>query len=251
MIDENLCHLITLGLFIGTRMDHTAVEREDLSAGQSEQDWRVRGNDELSAALRTAVNFHEQRELPLGRQCCFGFIEKIDPVLTEGILNQCKKALPVRFLVVVLRNAAGPSAVLVLHGGNIVEALRAEKVSVDRSANAAGKADGTVQFRMGIVGREIVISCAALGVEAIGDRDRFQQCRFSAAVFTDKEGDRLLEINLLSAADRRDGAKVAVGRYFAPVNHGASYKLIGHGNPRLGAYVRRKTKQVVKQKALL
>jgi hypothetical protein len=25
--------------------------------------------------------------------------------------------------------------------------------------------------------------------------------------------------------------------------------LIGHGNPRLGAYVRRKTEQVVKQKA--
>ena len=103
-------------------------------------------DDKLGTALRASVDLHEQRELPLGRQSRFRLVKKVDPVFPEGVLSQCKKAFPVGFLMIVLRNASGTFAVFIFHSGDIVEALRPEKIPIARFAGTAGKPDCTAQL---------------------------------------------------------------------------------------------------------
>src|SRR5580700_10519094 len=61
-------------------------------------------------------------------------------------------------------------------------------------------------------GREIEVAAATLGIEAPRHRDRFQQRRFSSAVFADEERHRLLEIELVEIAYCRDVERVFLKR---------------------------------------
>src|SRR5580658_10205633 len=60
--------------------------------------------------------------------------------------------------------------------------------------------------------REIKVTTATLGIETRGNCYRFEQCRFSRAVLADKERHRLLEMDLVEIADRRDAERVLIER---------------------------------------
>ena len=108
-------------------------------------------DDELRAALRAAVDLRKQRQLPLRGQGCLGLIEKIEPAGSKRVLRERKKALSVGFFVVMLGDAPGSAAVLIFHGGDIIEALRAQEIPVDGLSDTAREADGVAQLRVRVV----------------------------------------------------------------------------------------------------
>ena len=80
----------------------------------------------------------------------------------------------------------------------------------------------TVLLVMGDHGRDIILFSRVSADQIL--------CKYtlSAAVLSDEECDRLSKINLLHSAERGDGAEIAAGLYFAPIDEGASDKLIFH-----------------------
>ena len=90
----------------------------------------MRNDNELRALLSASVNFQKQRQLSLRRQGCLRLIQQIQAVRPEVVLCKCQKGLPVRFLMVVLRNTAGSAAVFIFLRGNIVKTFRTQKIGI-------------------------------------------------------------------------------------------------------------------------
>ena len=137
--------LITFGSSINRLQPFTsasAIDFQPLSAD---------GMTPLGAALRAAVDLRKQRQLPLRGQGCLGLIEKIEAAGSKRVLRERKKALPVGFFVVMLGDAPGSAAVLIFHGGDIIEALRAQEIPVDGLSDTAREADGAAQLRVRVV----------------------------------------------------------------------------------------------------
>ena len=111
-------------------MDPSFIERKDLRSRNPQKDRRVRNDNELRALPGASVNFQKQRQLSLRRQGCLRLIQQIQAVRPEVVLCKCQKALPVRFLMVVLRNTAGSAAVFIFLRGNIVKTFRTQKIGI-------------------------------------------------------------------------------------------------------------------------
>ena len=91
MIDEHGSNLIAVGLFIGTRMDRSMVKAQDLRAGQTQQDRRVRDRNELRSLFDTSVDLHQQRQLPLRGKSRFRLVQQVQSVRAETVLCQSQE----------------------------------------------------------------------------------------------------------------------------------------------------------------
>ena len=151
VIEKYIHYLITVGVFVGARVDPALVEGKNLRARKPEKDRGMGSDDELRTVLRAAVYLRKQRQLPLRGQGCLGLIEKIEAAGSKRVLRERKKALPVGFFVVMLGDAPGSAAVLIFHGGDIIEALRAKEIPVDGLSDTAREADGAAQLRVRVV----------------------------------------------------------------------------------------------------
>ena len=137
VIEKYIHYLITVGVFVGARVDPALVEGKNLRARKPEKDRGMGSDDELRAALRAAVDLRKQRQLPLRGQGCLGLIEKIEAAGSKRVLRERKKALSVGFFVVMLGDSSGAPAVFILFCSNIIETLGTQKISPPRSADAA------------------------------------------------------------------------------------------------------------------
>ena len=182
-------------------------------------------DDELGAAFGTVADLHQQCQLALWREGCLRLVENIDAVGIEPLLGKGKEALTVGFLVIMLGGVVCVGIVF-FFGGHIIEALRPQEIAAPRPAVAFGYGDGFMEAGVGVVGGEIIVSRAALGVKAIGDGDRFQKRRLSAAVLPHEKGDRPREFQSVQSAEGRDFSQIAVCFYFVPVDDDLSDKLV-------------------------
>ena len=182
-------------------------------------------DDELGAAFGTVADFHQQCQLALWREGCLRLVEDIDAVGIEPLLGKGKEALTVGFLVIMFGGVVCVGIVF-FFGGHIIEALRPQEITALRPAVAFGYGDDFMEAGVGVVGGEIIVSRAALGVKAIGDGDRFQQRGFSAAVLPYEKGYRLREFQSVQSAEGRDLSQIAVFFYFVPVYDDLSDKLV-------------------------
>ena len=111
-------------------------------------------------------------------------------------------------------------------GGYVIEALRPQEIAAPRPAVAFGYGDGFMEAGVGVVGGEIIVSCAAFGIKTIGDGDRFQKRRLSAAVLPHEKGDGPCEFQSVQSAEGRDLSQIAVFFYFVPVDDDLSDELV-------------------------
>ncbi len=111
-------------------------------------------------------------------------------------------------------------------GGHIIEALRPQEITAPRPAVAFGYGDDFMEAGVGVVGGEIIVSRAAFGIKTIGDGDRFQKRRLSAAVLPHEKGDRPREFQSVQSAEGRDFSQIAVCFYFVPVDDDLPDKLV-------------------------
>ena len=58
------------------------------------------------------------------------------------------------------------------------------------------------EFRVGIISGKAVVPATTLRVKAVRDSNRFQQCGFTASVFTDKECHRMGKTDFIYPGDR-------------------------------------------------
>jgi hypothetical protein len=74
-------------------------------------------------------------------------------------------------------------------GGDVVKAFRPQKeaVATATSPRTAAESHPSREVRVGGAGCKVKIPRAALGVEAVGHRDRFEQGAFAGAVLADEE----------------------------------------------------------------
>ncbi len=182
-------------------------------------------DDELGAAFGTVADLHQQCQLALWREGCFRLVENIDAVGIEPLLGKGKEALTVGFLVIMLGGVVCVGIVF-FFGGHIIEALRPQEIAAPRPAVAFGYGDGFMEAGVGVVGGEIIVSRAAFGIKTIGDGDRFQQRRLSAAVLPHEKGDGPCEFQSVQSAEGRDLSQIAVCFYFVPVDDDLSDKLV-------------------------
>ena len=137
MVDKGGHHLVAVRVLVVAGMDGAVIEGQDLRAGKAQQDGRMGGDDELSAAFGTAADLHEKGQLALGREGRFRFVQQIEASGAEAVLHQLQKALAVGFLVIVLGDSSGTPAVFILFCSNIIKTLGTQKISPPRSADAA------------------------------------------------------------------------------------------------------------------
>jgi len=121
----------------------------------------------------------------------------------------------------MLRHAARFPAVFVFLGGDIVEALRPQKIPPSRPPHPAGERDGVAELGVGIVRRKVIISRPALRIEAVGHGDRLEEGGFSASIFPDEEGDGVIEADPLHVTDGGDISQITVRGDPAPVDQDA------------------------------
>lgn len=182
-------------------------------------------DDELGAAFGTVADLHQQCQLALWREGCLRLVEDIDAVGIEPLLGKGKEALTVGFLVIMLGGVVCVGIVF-FFGGHIIEALRPQEIAAPRPAVAFGYGDGFMEAGVGVVGGEIIVSCAAFGIKTIGDGDRFQKRRLSAAVLPHEKGDGPCEFQSVQSAEGRDLSQIAVFFYFVPVDDDLPDKLV-------------------------
>ena len=87
VIEKYIHYLITVGVFVGARVDPALVEGKNLRARKPEKDRGMGSDDELRAALHTAMDLHKERQLSLRGQSRFRLVEKVEPVFPKGILR--------------------------------------------------------------------------------------------------------------------------------------------------------------------
>src|SRR5918997_1746853 len=92
-----------LDLFVSDAADGGAVEAEDVGAGQSHQDGRVRGDDELRVLLGHPLEHREEGELALRRERRLRLVEQVEAAGDEARLEEAEEALAVRALVWLTR----------------------------------------------------------------------------------------------------------------------------------------------------
>ena len=182
-------------------------------------------DDELGTAFGTVEDLHQQCQLALWRKGCLRLVEDIDAVGIEPLLGKGKEALTVGFLVIMLGGVVCVGIVF-FFGGHIIEALRPQEIAALRPAVAFGYGDDFMEAGVGVVGGEIIVSCAAFGIKTIGDGDRFQQRRLSAAVLPHEKGDGPCEFQSVQSAEGRDLSQIAVFFYFVPVYDDLPDKLV-------------------------
>ncbi len=129
------------------------------------------------------------------------------------------------FLVIMLGGVVCVGIVF-FFGGHIIEALRPQEITAPRPAVAFGYGDGFMEAGVGVVGGEIIVSRAAFGIKTIGDGDRFQKRRLSAAVLPHEKGDGPCEFQSVQSAEGRDFSQIAVCFYFVPVYDDLPDKLV-------------------------
>ena len=76
-----------------------AVEAEESGARESQEDGRVRRDDELRTSLDQLVHPHQQRQLSLGRESGLGFVQDVEPFRSEAVLEHGEERFAVGLLV--------------------------------------------------------------------------------------------------------------------------------------------------------
>ena len=173
------------------------------------------GDDELGALQRHAMDVQQQGQLPLGRQRRLRLVHQVD-ALPAFILQEGEEALPVGLGVVVRHR---PVVVFqICHGSDVEKALRAEEIARVALAIAPNQPNGLLQLGDVVVGAEVVIPRAALGVIAVGHGDALQQRGLARAVFPGKEGDIAVEGQSVEPLQGRDVTQVGVPWHLIPYN---------------------------------
>ena len=99
--------VLAFGIGIGNGAQGVAIQGEQLRAGQTQQNGRVRDQDKLRVGLGQAVDFQQQRQLALGRQRSLGLIQQIQPLGLKIGLHHSQKTLAMGLMMQRFATVAG------------------------------------------------------------------------------------------------------------------------------------------------
>src|SRR6266851_7446094 len=179
------------------RAAHAAMaEMEEIGAGETHQQRRVRGDDVLRVAARPVLVEHRHEfELALRRQSRLGLVEEIDAALlaAEPGVEEREEGLAVAARMQAARAPGRDLVVLLIGpldiGDEVEEALGAEEEAVRHLGQPGERERGG---KAALVARAaiVIVAAAAAAVEAGLARDRFQQARLSRTVLANEKGYR-------------------------------------------------------------
>jgi hypothetical protein len=202
--------LVVLRIAIGNLLDGVTIETEQHRARIGQDDWRMRGDQELrTCGPSQVVNDLQERELALRRERRFGFVED-EHALLEAVCEQRQERLAMRLRMQRLAAVR----LHVRHAFNVsrevVEAFGAQKEALCH-LRPPGQPQYLQQWRT--VGRRgaMVIAASAFGIEAAALGDCLEERRLAAAVLTDEERDGVVEIEVDAAGEGRNREWIGFG----------------------------------------
>lgn len=146
-------------------MNPAIVKAINLRSRYAQQDWRMRNDKKLCPLFCTTINFHQQCQLPLRRQCSLRLIKEVQSIRPKIVLCKRQEALPVGFLMILCRRVTNICILLFLCC-NIVKTFCPQKISPFFFAIPSCDPDCRTQFRMGIMRRKYIIFCTAFRIES-------------------------------------------------------------------------------------
>ncbi len=193
------------------------------------------GDEELGALFHEAIHEDQEAELALRGEGGFGLVEDVEAVAVNATGEKGEKSFAVglrveRFAAVGMKDAGIGAVEAVDLGGEGVETLGAQKITVGAKAGVAFEDQAFLQILgVGGVGGEPEILAAALGVETPFDGDRLDEGGFARAVLADEKRDFGVQRQPVEVANGGDGKGIVRegGHRLAAESDRAD--VVGHG----------------------
>lgn len=91
--------LIMVGVFVLDAFKPMLRRLIDPGVGIAEQDGGVGGDDQLRASVHQLVDLGQEGQLPRRRQCSLRFVQDIEAVTSEPVVEQSKEAFAMRLFM--------------------------------------------------------------------------------------------------------------------------------------------------------
>ena len=126
--------------------------------------------------------------MPARRESRLGFVQDIEAVSLEPVVEEGEEALSVGLFVKRLVSKAEGTCVFEITRHR-EEALGAQEKSITNPLGRADRANKAIERRVAFARAELVFPSTPLGIESPGHRQGFDQGRLARTVLADEEGD--------------------------------------------------------------
>src|SRR5213075_437667 len=163
-VEKILGNLVVFRLSVLDLRDAAFGEQINHRVGISQQDGRMRSDDELRLVIDQPVQQRQHAQLPLRRQRCLWLVKQINAVPLQPVQQQREKGLAVRL------SMEGLLAVTILHAQfldlrrEVVKAFRAQEETVRRMAGAAFQPQKVAQMRVSRERGEVKVFSSSLSI---------------------------------------------------------------------------------------
>ena len=195
-------------------------KRDSFPSGQSKVAFRLSAfisNVKLGIHILQPVDMTDQLQHSCRRQSSLRLIQNIKTVAAKTVLYQGHKALPMgllveRYAAVALYDpwAWGFDPVhLVDIAGNIVKALSPQKKAIPTDRHSLLNTKEPMKLGVGILCCKVEVDSAPFGVEALVNRNGFDEGRLSNTVLAGDNGDPLCDVKPLHSLKAFDHWKIS------------------------------------------
>lgn len=174
----------------------TAVEKVAINFGKPNQEWLSELTPERARVLIAEGHFAPGSMLPKVQAAVQFSESKADRYALITLLEKAKDGIE------------GKTDLC----GDVIKAFRTQEKTVPRAARTPDDVQRLPQRRVRITCFKTEIACAALWIEAAGNGNRFQNRRFSRAVFSNKKGYRRSQYQFPKPLNRRQLHRIAAVR---------------------------------------
>lgn len=169
---------------------------------------RVGGYDDLGSFLDHIFDPQQELQLVLERQRRLGFIKDVDAFAGQSVFKQGHESFTVGEFMEIEIVIVDVQTSAIDFADDVVVALGPEEIRVIIAQAGLRCNQRLVQRRMGLLGMEVEVSGAALGIDSQQHRNRFKQRRFPRPVTPNDVSHRLLKPELSEIPDHRNRERI-------------------------------------------